>query len=126
MEKELVGEAGRCKAEYRGRVPRVGIVGHDAQEPERGRLMLGESRARRDRRGPRSSRFGGEREPQLRELRPEAAPATRKDAGPRGGRGRREVEEDEEEDVVGERAEKVLLLPLAAAAFITGRCEIRG
>jgi len=59
------------------------------------------------------------REPELREARPEAAPAAREDAGPRGGRGGREAEEDGEEHVVGERADEVLL-PLAAARRVRG------
>jgi hypothetical protein len=51
-------------------------------------------------------RRGGEAE--LREERPDAAPAAGEDAGPARGGGGAEAEEDEDQDVVGEQAETVL------------------
>ena len=49
------------------------------------------------------------------------SPAAGEDAGPRGVRGGQEVEEDEKDEVVGERAKEV-----ADAAFVTGGGKILG
>ena len=57
----------------------------------------------------------------LREMRPDTSPAAGEDAGPRGVRGGQEVEEDEKDEVVGERAKEV-----ADAAFVTGGSKILG
>jgi hypothetical protein len=65
------------------------------------------------------------REPEIREVRPEAAPAPREDADPRGGGRGREVEEDEGEYVAGDGAEEILL-PLSAASFATAGDEAPG
>lgn len=59
-------------------------------------------------------------EADLREERPEAAPAAGEHAGPGGGFSVAEAVEDVEEDVVGQRAQAVLPLPLLADAGAGG------
>jgi hypothetical protein len=59
---------------------------------------------------------GAEAEP--REQSPEAAPATREDAGPRGGDGGVELVKDVDQNIVGKRADVVL----AAAAIREPGC----
>ena len=51
--------------------------------------------------------LGGRSESEHREESPDAAPAVGEDAGPGGGAGG-ELEEDEDEHVVGERAEPIV------------------
>ena len=79
--------------------------------------MAGERRAHGNRRGPVLRGAGTA----LREMRLDTSPAAGEDAGPRGVRGGREVEEDEKDEVVGERAKEV-----ADAAFVTGGGKILG
>lgn len=87
----------------------AGSLLFDAQEEDRGGVVAED--------GGDAGEVGDVREPQLREVGPEAAPAAGEDAGPRGLGGGGEAGEEEAEDVVGERGEEVVAAAVRHCRF---------
>ncbi|TVU40465.1 hypothetical protein EJB05_13931, partial [Eragrostis curvula] len=109
LDDELAGEAARGGAEAVCHRLGAGVLGPDEEVAE-GHFVGGE-------RGGDEVGRREEAETQLREKGPHAAPAAGEDAGPTGGIGGVEAEQDEDQDVVRERAEPVV----AVAGAVVGR-----